>query len=52
MLFGAGLAAGETSKNEPVIQFDETGELVEQPEESPEIGPEGQTIIRNKIPAQ
>jgi len=46
MLFGAGLATGSSAQQEPVIQFDESGELItgESPEEK--------TIIRNKMPAQ
>ena len=43
MLFGAGMATGGAA-SEPVIQFDENGELI--------TGEEEKTIIRNKIPAQ
>jgi len=46
MLLGAGMST-DVAQEEPVIQFDENGELITGTEE-----PEGPTIIRNKIPAQ
>ena len=54
-LFAAGIGSSPSNSGAPVIKFNEMGELVteeEPPQEGAEIGPEGQTIIRKKMPTQ